>query len=709
MTLVAANKYQLYFDNCPGFWRFTPCDGKVPINPDTGSAKGNEDWPSRPYTLDQIIQANPPSVGTLLGVTSRTVGVDVDGPSGPDSFENDLGVAIDDLPTTLGVTSGRPGHYTLFFEVPEEYLHKLENYTCKKPGKDNCELRYNGEQSVVYGRHPNNKIGNRKVGFGKGDGTGHYLWRKGQSPQDVKIAMLPEKVCKRWLKLIEPPATPPIKKFRITNPDLIEDIRIARDYLERFFQPANEWSDYWSWIHRGMELHELSTRLGDEWKCFEIWDNWSSLMNNYEHKECMQKWYSFCRSKSKKLRNFKSLIYQAQQHPDFDGPVATEQEELKTYSELLELIFEAAVHQDNDTRYKYVAEMASRFRRYEKDIRPELLELMRKKHSNKVYTVGECDIRKVKDLDYLLEGFLPQGEVIHLFGEWASGKTSLALSMIRAGARGESFLDQDMKREPFKSLFIQSDATASRFKAAYYELGMDEDETMFTPGPNQMSYLWAPDADQGLTGWQADLWGLMKLMEDVPKLGVKAIFIDSVKGMMGGDSGFSYCDNIVVGSMVRLLRENIAQQYNVSIILLNHRGKDEAQGAGAKQWTEAAGQAIELKNVKEFKQIVNDKRELVVAKDSITGKRRFQYSLKDGRHVLVDDGDKVKNSFDYVKDNLVNEWTVNNKKVWKRDELLKMQGISRTTVDRIIKKMAEPNGILKRNRPGVFELRTNNL
>ena len=83
--------------------------------------------------------------------------------------------------------------------------------------------------------------------------------------------------------------------------------------------------------------------------------------------------------------------------------------------------------------------------------------------------------------------------------------------------------------------------------------------------------------------------------------------------------------------------------------------------------------------------------------------------MKDGRHVLVDDGDKVKNSFDYVKDNLVNEWTVNNKKVWKRDELLKMQGISRTTVDRIIKKMAEPNGILKRNRPGVFELRTNNL
>ena len=55
MTCMAANKYQLYFDNCPDFWRFTPCDGKVPINPDTGSAKGNEDWPSRPYTLDQII------------------------------------------------------------------------------------------------------------------------------------------------------------------------------------------------------------------------------------------------------------------------------------------------------------------------------------------------------------------------------------------------------------------------------------------------------------------------------------------------------------------------------------------------------------------------------------------------------------------------------------------------------------------------------
>ncbi len=38
-----------------------------------------------------------------------------------------------------------------------------------------------------------------------------------------------------------------------------------------------------------------------------------------------------------------------------------------------------------------------------------------------------------------------------------------------------------------------------------------------------------------------------------------------------------------------------------------------------------------------------------------------------------------------------------------------MKGISRTTVDRIIKKMTEANGLLKRTRPGVFELRPNNL
>ena len=178
---------------------------------------------------------------------------------------------------------------------------------------------------------------------------------------------------------------------------------------------------------------------------------------------------------------------------------------------------------------------------------------------------------------------------------------------------------------------------------------------------------------------------------------------------MGSNDNFAYTDNIVVGNMVKLLRENIAQQFNVAVVLLNHRGKDEHQGAGAKQWSEAAGQAIELKNVKEFKQVVNDKRELVVAKDSITGKRRFQYSLKDGKHILIDDGGKVRNSFDYVKDNLVNEWTINNKRVWKREELKQIKGITRTTVDRIIKKMTEPNGILKRTRPGVFELRPNNL
>ena len=62
-----------------------------------------------------------------------------------------------------------------------------------------------------------------------------------------------------------------------------------------------------------------------------------------------------------------------------------------------------------------------------------------------------------------------------------------------------------------------------------------------------------------------------------------------------------------------------------------------------------------------------------------------------------------------MKDNLVNEWTINNKRVWKREELKQIKGITRTTVDRIIKKMTEPNGILKRTRPGVFELRPNNL
>ena len=66
---------------------------------------------------------------------------------------------------------------------------------------------------------------------------------------------------------------------------------------------------------------------------------------------------------------------------------------------------------------------------------------------------------------------------------------------------------------------------------------MDEDETMFSPGPNQMSYLWAPDAGQGLKGWQADLWGLMKQWM-VYLLGVKAILL-ILKGTMR--NWFSLC------------------------------------------------------------------------------------------------------------------------------------------------------------------------
>jgi len=76
---------------------------------------------------------------------------------------------------------------------------------------------------------------------------------------------------------------------------------------------------------------------------------------------------------------------------------------------------------------------------------------------------------QVDSLEYLLEGYLIKGEVGVLYAPFATGKTSLACGMIRAGFNKVSFLDQVRKRYSFESLFIMSDGVANRFKEVYDE------------------------------------------------------------------------------------------------------------------------------------------------------------------------------------------------------------------------------------------------
>ena len=120
---------------------------------------------------------------------------------------------------------------------------------------------------------------------------------------------------------------------------------------------------------------------------------------------------------------------------------------------------------------------------------------------------------------------------------------------------------------------------------------MDSDQR-FTSG--EWLTVWAPDASQGKEGWSASLSNFIALREAIEEGGYGVVIIDSVKGMLSG-TGYDYQDNQTVNQMVKMLREVIAMPCECAVVLINHKGTDEKEGAGAKAWSEATGQVIEHK------------------------------------------------------------------------------------------------------------------
>ena len=710
---------------CPDFWRYVPLDGdKRPFE---------SGWPKKFYTLDEVCTLKKEAIGLHLGPASRTVALDFDGPDSDKTFEHHFGYSDQlGLPETIINTSGRPSHYQLFFEVPDWWHNRVKHIVLKPPkGKKwgNVEIRWGeGKQSVLLGKHPNNKKYNwetcedEKVPEGEGDGRGFYYWEDHCNPKEQVIKLPPESFLKMWAlkSLPEKSArkatpTPYVKR---SKSDLIYDSYKAPIYLKKYLQPANNFSDHDTWLEVAMALHYLSQEHGQYWKHFEDLVNWSFDMDNFDEDECKTQWLSF-NENIEELEDpirFGTIGELAKKHPDFVVPKlpeeakeAKEDKPPRLYTELRQEIYEALTNQDENQYQTLLTELRREFYKAERDIAPQLLKLMREKYSKKKLKVGAIDINQVETLDYLLEGFLPAGEVVHLFAPWGCGKTSLTLGMIRALAEGTGFLDQVKASEPSGSLFIQSDAGASRFKASYLELGMDEDPRFKTDGsPESMLEVWAADSKQGTDSWTCNLQGFEKLMREIPKLGVKTIFIDSVKGMTEG-TGYDYASNEHVKALTKTFGM-IADLYKVAIVLINHKGTDKQEGSGAKAWSEGTGMVIELRDVvrtrnpkpNEDKEEEPDCRELLIRKDSIGGRRAFKFYICDQRHKLIDPSKLKLDTTDLIRTQLIEWRDIKQKYTCTIGELLMVEGISPASIYRAIDKL--PN-LIKRVKTGVYKIK----
>ena len=370
------------------------------------------------------------------------------------------------------------------------------------------------------------------------------------------------------------------------------------------------------------------------------------------------------------------------------------------YSTLLERMFRAQLN-DNRDRYESVsAVIRQKFRKNDKQLMPDLLGLLRDHYGAKEHKVGAIDLSKVTSLEYTLPGFWPRGGVTHWFGGSTDGKTSTALGGARAVVHGTGFLDQEFPGSPGKVLFVQADAGAPRFKAEFEKLGMDVGHLMA-----ERFEVWAPDAEQGASGFKASIPGFIQIRKALEEKQFDAVIIDSVKGMCSG-TGFDYADNASVNSLVTMLRESIAMPCKCAIVLINHLGVDQNQGAGAKAWSEAADQTVQFKSVqgRNANELL-DIREIVVWKDPVYGRRAFHTTIEDGLHVCTDGTAVVKNKSDLVL-KFFREQARNGRSRWQLKDLkAQIKDVASASVERAVADLSGHGGQLRKVRRGVYELK----
>lgn len=266
----------------PRDWALICCDGqKRPWDPTTGRALKN--WPEHEgLTVEEVQEYEPPAVGVLLGEKSGgLLAIDFDGPGSEEKFLETFGRPCEELPQTIAWTSGKPNRKQMAFVVDREHwpFIKPKPYADKNR-KTILEIRWNGQQSVIAGAHPE---------------TEGYQWVDGCSPEEhPDPAGAPD-----WLleTLIETKTETKAKGQKG------KDAANAKKLLENL--DPSKCSTYKPWVEIGMCLHSVSEDL------LEAWISFSSKMNNFDREECEEKWKTFTADRGLTVA---SLVYMAEQY-----------------------------------------------------------------------------------------------------------------------------------------------------------------------------------------------------------------------------------------------------------------------------------------------------------------------------------------------------------------------------------------------------------
>jgi hypothetical protein len=234
------------------------------------------------------------------------------------------------------------------------------------------------------------------------------------------------------------------------------------------------------------------------------------------------------------------------------------------------------------------AELKTRYRVSDEQINTALFKRHR---DDKVMSIAQSHdsvrLADVEQLEYLIDGWAPRGDLALLYGSYGTGKTTLAIAKLYAHATGQNLLDRDTPSPPGRGLFIATDSGAAALKKAMRDLGIDaESDPLLEPGnPEQRIWIWAHEPKQGHKAWICSIHDVIRLEEFIKAKGITYVVIDSAKAV-SSPAGWSYTSNESVKALLQYLREGIAQPTGCCIEFLSHDGTASGSHSGAKAWAE---------------------------------------------------------------------------------------------------------------------------
>ena len=582
--------------------RFLPVRGKKPygaVVPDATNWNRNPaKWLTAPQIYESRALGKYPSIGLMTGSrVGHYCWLDFDGKDvdehtgeiicGKHTFNEltNYQLTREDLlkhyksPVNI---SGKKDRMRILYRIPEKYREDLSSQSY-----DNGKLEIIYEQDergqrhgVIEGYHPDGKEDGQQL---------YYRWLDGYSPEDLKVADLPEPIIEGWLEHIENE-----KKKKEKQENNKDNGPTFFDYLSPGEQKKllYEMMEYWPYrdahgsvypklkrlvlsLWRGIGDKEIFEQwlVGSPWDLKSDWDgtkynrkgnrvnggclvSFAESLVSSKSEDKVDKWgaaWSLAEENGWKLPSWAKHCL-----PPKILAEGVIEKSAKMTVELREVIQKV---EDSDISPSQRLVVMQNLRKELKISKPDFTQVITSlqteidgEDTGRLITASQL-MEEDDDIEVLVPRLLAKGSLTLLAADSGCGKSAFLYRLMEAVTTGNKFAGEFSVPRTCKVLLVQKDEPKRDTKAKWNLQSLQQDKSKVF-----LQYEFHPGM-------------LVELRRDIEETGVELVLMDSFFTLFGGTTNMNDPE---MGLYIYMLNK-IASDLNVCIVLTHHLRKDQSK------------------------------------------------------------------------------------------------------------------------------------